>query len=99
LSQKISDLKEMKVIRKVGANNQLFGTVAAKQIMDELKIVLPKGTLDAKYVHVVEIADITDIDRKPEILPEVRKAGRFRATVKVHPNIDPARFEFVVSSE
>eukprot|EP01038_Epipyxis_sp_PR26KG_P006611 gene6611-9078_t len=86
----ISGLPPLVIKRKVGNNGQLFGSVSVKQIGEEIK---DKLQLENNRIIVEEIK-IGELSTS-----EVRKAGRFKAIIKVIPIAEIASVDIDVTSE
>lgn len=82
--------------RKAGANGQLFGSIAFKQIVDELKskFVGFEALWDWKGNGVIEI-----VDESGAKVSDIRKIGKYKLVLRVHPDIINHSTNLVVSAE
>lgn len=75
----------LKIVRKVGVNGQLFGSVNHKMLVEEWKKVLPSRFEKLWEQRNIGVVDIFESDSQK--LPEVRKAGSYSATLRLHPDL------------
>lgn len=102
----IQEKKSIKLTRKVGGSGQLFGSVSSKQIIDKLKEEFPSfnTVLSSKYIAVLKMVEYThendDIPSKlgDVITGEIRKAGKFKITFKIHPQIESSEIDLFVGA-
>jgi large subunit ribosomal protein L9 len=108
LSAKLKAMEtKFEVKRKVGANNQLFGSVSTKQIIEHIREIFPinfAATTPGSSIHLL-VTEIKHIPQAGEtstgqelVHNEIRKSGVYKAILKLHPKVD-GEFNFVVVPE
>jgi large subunit ribosomal protein L9 len=87
----------LKFSRKVGANQQIFGSITTKTLYEEIKKKYPdRNTLwNLKNVGVVDIIESTN----NQVVDDIRKIGEFIVRVKLHPNVPLATVKVIVVAE
>lgn len=87
---KIKALPVLTIKKKVGDGNKLFGSITNKHVLDLVKSQFPgdaSAALNAKPVTITEIKGDTP-DLEVTATGEVRKAGTYTATLKLHSKVD-----------
>jgi large subunit ribosomal protein L9 len=90
------------ISKKVGSNGQLFGSVNHKAIVEQVKKCVAgyDEVVDNKAFHVTGVYEYAaDGSVLKENLTEIRKAGKYRIRVKVHPKIEEVDFDLIVGAE
>lgn len=77
----------LKIVRKVGVNGQLFGSVNPKMLVEEWKKVLPSRFEKLWEQRNIGVVDIFEGASDSQKLPEVRKAGSYSVTLRLHPDL------------
>ena len=95
-----AELARVQVIvfkRKVGQNRQLFGAVTGKQILESVKQMLPN--ISAKTVIESIKAEEEEGDKGGDALVnnEIRKSGRYKVKISLHPKVNAVFFVDVLS--
>ncbi len=97
--QTFTDNKRIVILKKVGNAGQLFGTVTKNNIIELLiQNVQQLSELEEKYISIEAIKSITDTDSKSPSFDEVRKAGIYQVTIRIHPKVT-STFEVEVKSD
>mmetsp|Transcript_21901 Transcript_21901/g.36666 ORF Transcript_21901/g.36666 Transcript_21901/m.36666 type:complete len:223 (+) Transcript_21901:93-761(+) len=104
-SKVILTLPVVRITRKIGPNQKLFGSVNVKNILDALESTMPSDVaLDKKMISIVDVLECSsgedgecaiDLGKSAEI----RKAGTYKAVLQLHKSVEMVTFKFEIVSE
>ena len=85
------------IVKKVGANGQLFGGVKHKDIMEIVKSLVPSNVVTKKWqVLGFNTENSNNREGDSHLGNEIRSAGSFYAMLSLHPEVKSTfRFEVV----
>jgi large subunit ribosomal protein L9 len=99
MQAKVKALPVLQIKRKIGDGNKLFGSITNKHVLDIVKSQFPgdaAAPLNAKPVTITEMkGDSADLELSNG---EVRKAGTYTVTLKLHSKVD-VNLKFAVVPE
>lgn len=91
-----------RIVKKVGSNGQLFGSVNHKAIIDHVRTCISHydSVIDSKAFQVTEIFEYKadkSVNRA-ESIQEIRRGGKYRVRVKVHPKAEEVEFDLEIGA-
>ncbi|RYY70842.1 hypothetical protein EON63_22195, partial [archaeon] len=79
------------IYKKMGSNNQLFGSVSQKHVLEEIKLLAPNSMVDwtTRGVGIEDICEDMGDGKRGNVVKDIRKGGRFVVRVRMHAEIEP----------
>jgi len=93
MQKKIQEV-ELSMVKKAGPEGHLFGGVAKKDILEELKRKFPKGALDGKQIKIATVQRVEG----EEVKADIKEVGLYTSTINLLGDIT-ARFRVNVTAE
>lgn len=92
LANILSETQNLEISKKVGAKGQLFGSVNGKAFAEHLRELHPsyaENVLSSKHFSIIDIKENANDNKiKIESLTEIRNAGSYKVTIRLHPKVN-----------
>eukprot|EP01031_Cornospumella_fuschlensis_P027286 gene27286-32958_t len=86
------------IAKKIGANNQLFGSVNRKQVLEEIKRLAPTTLIDwsARGLGIEDVYEDVGDGKRGNVVEDIRRGGKYVVRVRVHADVEPVHIPLTI---